>query len=97
MLVQSMADSYMSDCMGKAFYCRLLGKSFSTFTITRIWFVLYMARNPYRVLRTSTVDPVLVRVSIKNYLGYGIGTIAVAAIFANLLHWRATKPKNQTR
>ena len=29
--------------------------------------------------------------------GYGIGTIAVAAIFANLLHWRATKPKNQTR
>ena len=25
MLVQSMADSYMSDCMGKAFYCRLLG------------------------------------------------------------------------
>ena len=28
MLVQSMADSYMSDCMGKAFYCRLLGKSF---------------------------------------------------------------------
>ena len=31
------------------------------------------------------------------FLGYGIGTIAVAAIFANLLHWRATKPKNQTR
>ena len=26
MLVQSMADSYMSDCMGKAFYCRLLGE-----------------------------------------------------------------------
>lgn len=54
MLVQSMADSYMSDCMGKAFYCRLLG--------------------------------------------YGIGTIAVAAIFANLLHWKATKQdKKQTR
>ena len=31
------------------------------------------------------------------FSGYGIGTIAVAAIFANLLHWRATKPKNQTR
>lgn len=53
MFVQSMAKSYMDACLGKAFYCRLLG--------------------------------------------YGIGTIAVAAIFANLLHWRTTKSKTEQK
>ena len=41
MLVQSMADNYMSNCMGKAFYCRLLGKYFFKFMIRHLWLLLY--------------------------------------------------------